>query len=177
MKRVLLVGGCGFVGCALAHVLHDRGHHVMIFDINPIPHAVLESVKVYMKGDVTDLDLLVEALERFQPDIVIHLASYGMSGGPMLSDDCDRINIGGVEAVLEALRQTETECLIYTSTYNVVYGGEEIDGGDEQAPYYPADLHTDKSSPSKAAAEQLVLAANGKDNMRTLALRPAAIYG
>ena len=176
--RVALIGGSGFVGQALAHELSDRGDQVLIYDLTTPPHTVLaESCYSFVKGDVTDLDALVDTFESFKPDVVIHLASWGMSGAPMLSSRCTQINIGGVEAVLEAMRQTETECLVYTSTYNVVYGGEPIENGDEKMPYFDLSAHTDKYSASKAVAEQLVLAANGRDNLRTLALRPAAIYG
>lgn len=116
-------------------------------------------------------------MDSFQPDVVVLLAGWGMSGPDMLSEDCKRINIGGVDCVLEAMRQTDTECLVYTSTYNVCYGGQEINGGDESCPYFDVSAHTDVYSGSKAVAEQLVLAANGKNNLRTLSLRPAAIYG
>jgi nucleoside-diphosphate-sugar epimerase len=174
--RVALVGGSGFVGQALSHVLKDRGDEVVVFDVNPPPHKVLDSLHAYVKGDVTDLDDLVAFLDNYGPEVVIHLASWGMSGWPMLSKRCEQINIGGVEALIEAMRQTDTEALIYTSTYNVVYGGEEIAGGDESLPYYPVEQHSDIYSASKAIAEQMALAANSP-NLRVLSLRPAAIYG
>lgn len=30
-------------------------------------------------------------------------------------------------------------CLVYTSTYNVVFGGQEIRNGDQSIPYLPLD--------------------------------------
>lgn len=176
-QRVLIIGGSGFVGTSLAHTLKDEGHVVEVFDQKLPPHSLLESIRKFTFGDVCDLDALVEVMDAFSPDVVIHLASWGMSGPEMLSTNCTRINVGGVDCVLEAMRQTETECLIYTSTYNVCYGGQEIDGGDESCPYFDVSAHTDVYSASKAQAEQLVLAANGRDNLRTCSLRPAAIYG
>jgi nucleoside-diphosphate-sugar epimerase len=116
-------------------------------------------------------------MDSFRPDVVVHLASWGMSGAPMLNPKCRAVNIGGVEAVLEAMRQTDTDCLLYTSTYNVIYGGEPIENGNEQLDYFDLSRHTDAYSASKAEAEQMVLASNGKDNLRTMSLRPAAIYG
>lgn len=179
--RIALIGGCGFVGINLAHALSDRGDEVILYDLQKPPHTVLESIITYIHGDVTDLDGLVAMLDQYKPDVVIHLASYGMSGAPMLSPLCNNINIGGCEALVEAMGQTGVECLIYTSTVNVIYGGEPIDGGDESLPYFDVNQHTDVYSASKAKAEQVVLAANGTlvngTALRTMSLRPTAIYG
>ncbi|KAK3232887.1 hypothetical protein CYMTET_56790 [Cymbomonas tetramitiformis] len=79
--------------------------------------------------------------------------------------------------------------LVYTSTYNVVFGGVPISNGSELLPYYPAEKHVDKYSASKTVAEQLVLSANGaylpegssgsypQRQLATCAIRSAAIYG
>lgn len=78
--------------------------------------------------------------------------------------------------------------LVYTSTYNTVFGGVEIVAGDESLPLFPLDAHCDAYSRTKALAEQAVLAADGarhvgkdgdpgRGRLHTTALRPAAIYG
>ncbi len=71
---------------------------------------------------------------------------------------------------------------MYTSSVNVVYGGQEILDGDESLPYFPLERHTDAYSKTKAIAEQLVINANGRKNqrsgvLRTCALRPNGIFG
>lgn len=50
--------------------------------------------------------------------------------------------------------------LVYTSTVNVVFGGQSITCGDESLPYFPAARHVERYSATKAQAEQAVLAAN-----------------
>lgn len=73
--------------------------------------------------------------------------------------------------------------LVYTSTYNVVFGGQEIRNGDSTLPYLPADKHVDHYSKTKSLAEQQVRAASGKGLggdctiLKTCALRCAGIYG
>lgn len=67
----------------------------------------------------------------------------------------------------------------------MVYGGQEIAGGDESLPYfpYPEGLRDyDTYSRTKALAERAVLAADGTPlpsggTLRTCALRPAGIWG
>ena len=39
--------------------------------------------------------------------------------------------------MLIACQSEAVSCLIYTSTYNVVFGGQEIVHGDESLPYLP----------------------------------------
>ncbi|KAK7501012.1 hypothetical protein BaRGS_00007892, partial [Batillaria attramentaria] len=72
--------------------------------------------------------------------------------------------------------------LVYTSTYNVVYGGQPIHNGDETLPYLSDDKFTDHYSKTKMLAEKKVMAANGQttedgSTLRCCALRLAGVYG
>eukprot|EP00958_Prasinococcus_capsulatus_P010741 scaffold1046_cov189-Prasinococcus_capsulatus_cf.AAC.1 len=121
--------------------------------------------------------------------MVFHLASYGMSGGEMLSrgDRIERVNVGGTRRLLERCRARGVARLVYTSTYNVVFAGQPIrEGREADLPY--ASAAADRYGRSKAAAERLVLAAAGAGAdaggeeeasapLVACALRPAGIYG
>ena len=101
-----------------------------------------------------------------------------MSGEEMLDRKQTRaVNIGGTKHVLECCQTETVRCLVYTSTYNTVFGGQRVDRGDESMDYYPVDDHADEYSRTKALAEQHVLNADNADGLRTVALRSAAIYG
>ncbi|KAJ8318879.1 hypothetical protein KUTeg_003970 [Tegillarca granosa] len=72
--------------------------------------------------------------------------------------------------------------LVYTSTYNVVFGGQEICDGDESLPYLPLNQHPDHYSRTKSIAEQKVLKVNGSKTLNggtlyTCVLRLAGVYG
>lgn len=56
-----------------------------------------------------------------------------------------------------------------------MFDGKDVVNLDERAPYpeKPFDAYND----SKAKGEALVLAANGKSGLLTVALRPAGIFG
>lgn len=41
--------------------------------------------------------------------------------------------------LISACVESNVSRLVYTSTYNVVYGGEEIVNGEESLPYLPMD--------------------------------------
>jgi nucleoside-diphosphate-sugar epimerase len=71
------------------------------------------------------------------------------------------VNVGGTCNVIKACRKAGVQSLVYTSTFNVVFGGKEIVDGDESLPYFPLHLHHDHYSRTKAIAEQLVLMVDG----------------
>ncbi|KAJ3341152.1 hypothetical protein HDU93_005561 [Gonapodya sp. JEL0774] len=108
-----------------------------------------------------------------------------MSGFEMLDVERTRqVNVGGVKAAIEV---------------NVTFGGQRIDGVDEDHPLYPIDRHVDEYSRTKAIAETMVLKANGRKfvgelnqdygaiprraqlrkngTLRTVSIRTNGIYG
>lgn len=74
----------------------------------------------------------------------------------------DNVNINGTCHVLDACFHHGVKRLVYVSTYNVVFGGQEITNGNEILPYFPMDDHVDPYGRSKSIAEQLVLKNNGR---------------
>lgn len=135
-----------------------------------------------MQGDICDYAQVERALAGV--DCVFHIASYGMSGKEQLNRHLiEAVNVQGTQNVLKACVEHGVSRLVYTSTFNVVFGGQVIENGDESLPYLPLHLHPDHYSRTKSMAEMAVLKANGtalKDEsgvLRTCALRSAGIYG
>jgi len=86
-----------------------------------------------------------------------------MSGKEMLQvGRIDNVNINGTCLILDTCVKLGVKRLVYVSTSNVVFGGQEILNGDETLPYWPLDDHVDHYSRSKSIAEQLVLKYNGR---------------
>ncbi|CDP07258.1 unnamed protein product [Coffea canephora] len=188
-KRFVVTGGAGFVGSALCLELVRRGAlSVKAFDLNihsSFSDRLRQQGVHLIQGDVTCKEDVEKALRGV--DCVFHLASYGMSGKEMLQyGRVDEVNINGTCHVLDACLHQGIARLVYVSTYNVVFGGQEIVNGNETLPYFPMDHHVDPYGRSKAIAEQLVLKTNGRPLrntnkngkcLYTCAVRPAAIYG
>ncbi|XP_015752927.1 PREDICTED: short-chain dehydrogenase/reductase family 42E member 1-like [Acropora digitifera] len=136
------------------------------------------------QGDITKPEQIRKVLEEYCPvDVVFHCASYGMSGREQLNKQkIENINVLGTKHLIEACQKFNIANLVYTSTYNVVFGGQIIRNGDETLPYLPLDKHPDHYSRTKSIAEQEVLRATGLSlqngrTLKTCALRPAGIYG
>eukprot|EP00250_Pteridium_aquilinum_P017404 c23614_g1_i1 orf=215-1936(+) len=86
------------------------------------------------------------------------------------------VTVQGTRNVINACISNNVPKLIYTSSPSTVFDGVHgIMNGDESMPY--PDRHNDVYSETKAQAEALVLAANGKSGLVTCALRPSSIFG
>ncbi|XP_074864580.1 short-chain dehydrogenase/reductase family 42E member 1 [Carettochelys insculpta] len=180
-ETVLITGGGGYFGFRLGCALYKKGVDVILFDVLKPVQAVPEGVK-FIQGNVCCFSEVEKALR----DVicVFHIASYGMSGREQLNRKLiEDVNVRGTENIIQACRKAGVSSLVYTSTYNVVFGGQVIENGDESLPYLPLHLHPDHYSRTKSLAEITVLQANGtelgegKGVLRTCALRPAGIYG
>ncbi|MCJ2022619.1 NAD-dependent epimerase/dehydratase family protein, partial [Methylobacterium sp. J-067] len=81
--RILVTGGCGFIGSALVlHLVQDLGHEVVTLDAltyaaNPISLKPLESSGRHrlVEADICDRDAVRAAFADFQPQAVMHLAA------------------------------------------------------------------------------------------------------
>ncbi|XP_066413610.1 short-chain dehydrogenase/reductase family 42E member 1 isoform X1 [Molothrus aeneus] len=180
-ERVLITGGGGYFGFRLGCAIYQKGVDVILFDVVKPLQTMPEGMK-FMQGDICCLSEVEEALR----DVicVFHIASYGMSGREQLNRKLiEDVNVKGTENVIQACKSRGVSSLVYTSTYNVIFGGQVIENGDESLPYLPLHLHPDHYSRTKSLAEMKVLEANGAELgngrgvLRTCALRPAGIYG
>ncbi|XP_031137326.1 short-chain dehydrogenase/reductase family 42E member 1 isoform X1 [Sander lucioperca] len=177
----LITGGCGYFGYRLACSLLKNGAKIILFDTAAPKQEVPDDI-VFIKGDIREYAQVEKAVTGV--DCVFHIASYGMSGREQLNRHLiEAVNVQGTRNVLKACVEHGVSRLVYTSTFNVVFGGQVIENGDESLPYLPLHLHPDHYSRTKSLAEMAVLKANGtalKDGsgvLRSCALRPAGIYG
>lgn len=81
----------------------------------------------------------------------------------------------GSKSVIAACVANGIKKLIYTSSAGVVFNGGDLIDVDERL--LPPEDALDAYNASKAKAEEIILAANGKGGLHTVALRPAGIFG
>lgn len=179
IERVLLTGGAGFLGRAIARELQRPGatgpgslRELRLFD-TVAPDASLHPAGVSITGDVCDLAAVREACRGV--DVVIHAASLVDWGG-VTQARLEAVNVTGTENVIRACREAGVRGLVYTSSMDVVCGREPVVDADEGTPY--PEPFTNEYSRTKALAEQRVLAAHaGPGGLATCALRPCGMYG
>ncbi len=172
---VLVTGGNGVLGNSLIKCLLEvEGYRVHSLDLW-IPKEGDRNPEVcsYIQADITNLHDMVVALQGV--DAVFHTAGLLPT---VKSSDADyyRINTGGTETVVKACKDCGVKRLIYTSSVVSVISSDpkqDLDGVDETMPYPKAPLNA--YTGSKAAAEKLVLQANGDNGLATCVTRPAGL--
>jgi len=128
MKKVLILGGAGFVGSHTADALLREGYDVTVFDnLSEQVHgarfpAYLSSDVHFIKGDVRDLSALSRAVAN--ADAIYHLAAAVGVGQSMYDiSTYMSVNVQGTANVLQAIldMRAEPEKLIVASSMSI-YG-------------------------------------------------------
>ena len=135
MKKWIITGGAGFIGCHAAARLHAAGHHVVVVDNLSRRGAELNLAWLRSRGvtdfvwaDIRDMHAMHAILDRHSDaDAVLHLAAQVAVTTSVADPRTDfEINALGTLNVLEAVR-TAAEgrpAVLYSST-NKVYGNLE----------------------------------------------------
>ncbi len=135
-KKVLLTGHTGFKGSWMSVMLVNAGAEVLgysscsktetrLFDLC----GVKDQIK-HVKGDVRDLDHLLEVFADFRPEIVIHMAAQ-----PIVRDSYKdpvgtySTNVMGTVNICEAVRQTASVRSFLNVTTDKVYENKEWEWG------------------------------------------------
>ncbi len=168
--RVVVTGSNGFLGRHLVDTLAARGDEVVALDVVKHGGAAHERV-IPTIADLRDEDALVRAFEGAQ---AIYHAASRVQTRKTDADEVFAVNVGGSRNVISAARKTKTPKVVYVSSASVVYGGADIERGDETLPY-PAHFHAPYAE-AKARAEREILDANG-DDLHTCAIRPHIVFG
>ena len=166
---VLITGGGGFLGRAVAERCLARGWRVRATGRTPRPDLAAAGIE-FVAGDIAD-PAHARAVARDCAAVFHVAAKAGVWGA---AADYERANVGGTRAVVEACLAEGVPHLVHTSTPSVVFDGGPFRGADESLPYGSGWLcHYART---KAEAERLALAADGP-RMRVTALRPHLIWG
>lgn len=175
--KILVTGGGGFLGSSVCRQLAALDHDVIAFQRSAADHLsgpnisrnIPPNIHV-LRGDIADASAVTRAAKGC--DAVVHTA--GKAGIWGAAAEFQRVNVEGTANVIRACREHGIGCLVHTSSPSIVHSGGDIGGGNESLPV--AEHFSAPYPASKAAAEKLVLAANG-DGLRTVALRPHLIWG
>lgn len=167
--RILITGGDGFLGQAICRQLLAQGDEPVAFQRSELKALAGTGIEE-RRGDVRRPQDVLSAAQGCQA--IIHTAG---KAGPWGDAAVYRaINVDGTQNVLDACNALGIYRLVFTSSPSVAHGGGDIQGGDESLPY--PEHYAAPYPETKAAAERLVMAANG-DALKTVSLRPHLIWG
>ncbi len=172
--RALVTGGAGFIGSNIIRLLMEKDAAVVAYDnlstgylknLDPFP-----GVK-FVKGDVTDLDLLKKAMRGC--DTVFHLAaSIGNAKSIAFPLEDSRVNVFGALNVAEAARENGVRAVVYSSSAGL-FGEPQYLPVDEKHPCEPDSPY----GVSKMAGEKHLLCLGRLYRFRVACLRYFNVYG
>lgn len=198
-KRVILVGGAGFIGHNLALTLKSLGAEVAVVDglavnnimafmahYNTERHAplyinflnarmeLLRNAGVALHVlDARDYQHLSRILTQFKPQVIVHLAAVAHADksnkDPYSTFDH---SLRTLENALDIARSIDIEQFIYLSS-SMIYG--HFQGGmvTEDTPCEPIGIY----AALKYGAERLVMGYNQVFGLPYTIIRPSALYG
>jgi CDP-paratose 2-epimerase len=195
--KLLITGGCGFLGSNLASDALARADDLVIFD-NLYRNGSRENLTwlqaqgqlAFEHGDIRNQNDVASVIQRFRPDAIFHLAGQVAMTTSIANPRMDfEINALGTHHLLEAVRTYTPEAIVIYSSTNKVYGDleqytyeenemryrcvEHPDGFDEQT---PLDFHSPYGC-SKGAADQYMLDYARIFGLKTLVFRHSSMYG
>lgn len=116
MKKVLVLGGSGFLGSHVCEALSDAGYAVRVFDLVPSPH--LSEGQEMMVGDLLDLDAVCRAARGCA--VVYNFAAIAdIDEARAKPVEAARFNVMGNMHALEAARQAKAERFVLASSVYV----------------------------------------------------------
>lgn len=183
--KLFITGTAGFIGYHLAKLLLDEGHDVVGYDgmtdyydlrlkrrrhQNLLQSARFRAVEAMLE----DQKALDEAIDAFQPDVIIHLAGQaGVRYSLEAPKSYVESNVLGTFHVMEAARRNAVRHLLMASTSSVY-------GANEAMPFHEtdkADLQVSFYAATKKATEAMGHSYAHLWNLPTTMFRFFTVYG
>jgi dTDP-glucose 4,6-dehydratase len=192
LTKLLLTGGCGFIGSAVARYLIRHTDHVII-NVDKMTYAASEEAleqartnnrHILIKADIADAAAMREVFATHDPDAVMHLAAEShvdrSIDGPA---DFVQTNVVGTFILLEAARShyerldpaRKAAFRFHHVSTDEVFGALEHDDPPftETTPYDPRSPY----SATKAASDHLVRAWSHTYKLPTIVSNTCNNYG
>lgn len=195
--RLLITGGCGFLGSNLAADALSRGDELVVFD-NLYRNGSRDNLAwlqgqgkfCFEHGDIRNQNDITRVIQSFKPEAIFHLAGQVAMTTSIANPRMDfEVNAMGTHNVLEAVRIHAPEAMVVYSSTNKVYGDLEQYSYRETATRFecvehpngfgektPLDFHSPYGC-SKGAADQYMLDYARIFGLRTVVFRHSSMYG
>lgn len=173
--RIVVVGGCGFLG---HHVVsHLQSFQVFVIDLQTTKNR--QDGITYFDVDITDEAAVLAAFRKIQPHAIVHTASPAGTSFAGSEALYRKVNVEGTETLLSCARKVDgIKAFVYTSSASVIHDGlTDLVMADETYPILDPPQQTEYYSFTKGVAERSVLQSNRRGGMLTAAIRPTSMFG
>ena len=195
--KLLITGGCGFLGSNLAADAIARGDDLLVFD-NLYRNGSRDNLAWlqnqgkfrFEHGDIRNQNDITRIVQEFKPDAIFHLAGQVAMTTSIANPRMDfEVNVMGTHNLLEAVRLHSPNATVVYSSTNKVYGDLEKYTYRETATRYECinqptgfdeNTQLEFHSPygcSKGAADQYMLDYARIFGLKTVVFRHSSMYG
>lgn len=195
--KLLITGGCGFLGSNLASDALARGDELVVFD-NLYRNGSRDNLTwlhsqgkfTFEHGDIRNQNDITRIIQSFKPEAIFHLAGQVAMTTSIANPRMDfEVNAMGTHNLLEAVRQHAPDATVVYSSTNKVYGDLEQFTYSETDTRYQCIEHPggfneqtqlDFHSPygcSKGAADQYMQDYARIFGLKTVVFRHSSMYG
>ncbi|MDF3162397.1 GDP-mannose 4,6-dehydratase [Pseudomonas proteolytica] len=195
--KLLITGGCGFLGSNLASDAILRGDEVVIFDSlyrsgsrENLGWLQGQGGFKFEHGDIRNQNDITRVVQSYKPDVIFHLAGQVAMTTSIANPRMDfEVNVMGTHNLLEAVRLHAPDATVVYSSTNKVYGDLEQFAYRETASRYECierpkgfdettqlDFHSPYGC-SKGAADQYMLDYARIFGLNTVVFRHSSMYG
>lgn len=173
MPTSLVTGGAGFIGAHVTNELIKQGHKVVVLDdLSGGFEDNIHPDSIFVKGSITDKELIEKLFSEHAFDYVYHLAAYAAEG---LSHFIRRFNyennlIGSINLINQSVIH-KVKCFVFTSSI-AVYGAGQLPMREDLTP-----MPEDPYGVAKFAVEMDLKAAHEMFGLNYVIFRPHNVYG
>jgi UDP-glucose 4-epimerase len=170
--KILITGGAGFIGSALANHLVRLGHHVRVLDdLSAGDPSALDTGIAFTRGDVRDIPKLWTLLRDVE--CVFHLAArVSVSESILYPVEYNEVNVGGTVSLMTAARDAGVRRVVLASS-GTVYGEQKEQPVKETTVVRPPNPY----AVTKIASEYYLSAIGALYDMEVVMLRIFNAYG
>lgn len=167
VKKILVVGGAGYIGSHMVKQLLRLGYEVVVLDNLENGHRDAVIGGEFVLGDIADSNLLDSIFSDHQIDGVMHFASYIQVGESVVEPaKYYRNNVSNTLNLLEAMVQHELKVFVFSSTA-AVFGEPQYIPIDEKHPQSPINPY----GKSKLMVEQVLEDFDRAYGLKSICLR------
>lgn len=175
MKRILFIGGAGFIGSSIIRAIQDQDYVISVLEPQFADLHRLEGLNFNIyRGDLQNIDYIYSILDQNDVDIVVHLVSnlIPSSSFEEYKNEFKTVIFPSIQ-LMQFCSQRNIR-FVYFSSGGTIYGNRKTD-----VPF----VETDPMEPisyygwSKQIMENSILYVHRTAGLKYLILRPSNPYG